>query len=98
MIWFVPEGRVDCKFAKEGCEVKPKRKDLESHLDANTKKDLSQLMTACTRENKSNNFKLLNKAIIDYSTLICMQVFIIWRSSGIKIMLMRAELDEPRPQ
>ncbi len=41
-----PEATVDCQFAEAGCEVKPKRKDLESHLDANMKQHLSQLMTA----------------------------------------------------
>ena len=40
------EATVDCQFAEAGCTVKPKRKDLESHLDASMKKHLSQLMTA----------------------------------------------------
>ncbi len=40
------EATVDCQFAEAGCKVKPKRKDLESHLDANMKQHLSQLMTA----------------------------------------------------
>ena len=40
------EATVDCQFAEAGCTVKPKRKDLESHLDANMKQHLSQLMTA----------------------------------------------------
>ena len=41
-----PEATVDCQFAEAGCEIKPKRKDLESHSDANMKQHLSQLMTA----------------------------------------------------
>ena len=41
-----PEATVDCQFAEAGCYIKPKRKDLESHLDANMKQHLSQLMTA----------------------------------------------------
>ncbi|XP_064389726.1 TNF receptor-associated factor 5-like [Halichondria panicea] len=40
------EATVNCQFAEAGCTVKPKRKDLESHLDANMKQHLSQLMTA----------------------------------------------------
>ena len=41
-----PEAMVDCQFVEEGCDIKLKRKDLESHLDANMKQHLSQLMTA----------------------------------------------------
>ncbi len=41
-----PEATVECQFSEAGCDVKPKRKDLESHLDANMKQHLSQLMTA----------------------------------------------------
>ncbi len=47
-----PEATVDCQFAEAGCEVKPKRKDLESHLDANMKQHLSQLMTAHVKMKK----------------------------------------------
>ncbi len=48
-----PEVTVDCQFAEVGCDVKPKRKDLESHLDANMKQHLSQLMTAHVKMKKA---------------------------------------------
>ncbi len=54
-----PEATVECQFAEAGCEVKPKRKDLESHLDANMKQHLSQLMTAHVKM----KLKLLKKAM-----------------------------------